>query len=198
MPFNTLKISCLVLLAGFATAVDARSPQGNFKKGQAADRAGFALQFDADFGGDRLLTVNFEDGDDQDIDAGQGIALSFGGWFRPMAESNFTIHALLGYKYVTTAATNADITVTRTVAQLNGLYRFPNGFYMGGGLMMHFGPELDGDDYFYDIQFDDAPGFTAELGYRWVGLHYTKMKYKTDFFDDVDASHIGLRITYEF
>ena len=201
MSSNSLKLSGFILLVAMSAAVEARSPQGAFNSSQAnnASRGGFALQLDADFGGDRLLTVDFEDGDEQDIDAGQGLALSIGGWFRPLADSNWTLQALLGYKYTTTAATNADITLTRTLLQLNSLYRFPKGFYIGGGVMRHMDPKLDGDDFFYDVEFKDAFGFTAELGYRWVGIHYTHMEYETDFgVDGIDASHFGLRITYEF
>ena len=62
-----------------------------------------------------------------------------------------------------TAADNADIKVTRTMLQLNGIYRFANDWYAGGGYTMHMSPELDGDGFFEDIEFDDASGFTVEV-----------------------------------
>jgi hypothetical protein len=197
MRLNHRSVSLPLMLLACA-AVQARSPQMVFTENQKASRGGFVAQLDADFGGDTLVTVDFEDGDEQDIDAGQGLAVSVGGWFRPMADNNFIIEALLGYKYTMTAASNADINLSRTLLQLNGLYRFPNGFYVGGGLMHHMSPKLDGDDFFYDIKFDDATGFNAEIGWRWVALHYTVIEYENEFVRNINASSLGLRITYEF
>jgi hypothetical protein len=161
-------------------------------------RGGFMTQLDLDFGGDDLATVSFEDGDSQDIEAGQGVTFSVGGWFRPVASSPFEVQALLGYKYTTTAAENADINVSRVVLALNGVYRFDNGAYLSAGLTHHASPELDGDGFFEDIPFDDATGFRMEVGWRWIGLHYTSMEYSSTFYENVDASSIGLSLTYRF
>ena len=161
-------------------------------------RGGFLAQMDLDFGGDDLATVYFEDDDSQDITAGQGVALSVGGYFRPIESSPFEIEASVGFKYATTQAENADINVSRTLLQLEALYRWPNGFYVGAGLMQHFSPELNGDGFFEDVSFEDATGFNAEIGWRWISLHYTDISYAHEFFEDVDASHIGIRFTYRF
>ena len=59
-------------------------------------------------------------------------------------------------------------------------------------------PELDGDGFFEDVEFDDANGFNVEVGWRWVALHYTKMEYSSPGFEDVDASNVGIRFTYRF
>ena len=185
---------CGVVLFGCAPLVSAQD--------KAADalgpRGGFLAQVDADFGGDDVATVFFEDDSSQDLTAGQGLALSLGGYFRPIANSPFEIEASVGYKFSTTAASNADIGMTRTLVQLEGLYRWPNAFYMGAGLMQHMNPKLDGDGFFPDVSFDDASGFNAEIGWRWISVHYTSIKYSNDFVEDVDASHVGLRLTYRF
>jgi hypothetical protein len=165
-------------------------------------RAGFLAQFDADFGGDDLVTVYFEDDDSQDITAGQGVTFSAGGYFRPIEDSTFAIDASLGYKFATSQADNADITVTRTVMQLGASYRWPKGFYMGAGLVRHFSPQVDGDGFFDDVKFDDATGYNVEIGWRRISLHYTDISYSNEFLDyfdeDIDASHIGLRFTWRF
>src|SRR5205814_1720459 len=146
------------------------------------------VQVDADFGGDNLATVEFDDGDSQDVKAGQGLALSIGGYFRPVETSPFEIEASIGYKYTTTRANNADIHVSRTLLQLEGLYRWPNGFYLGGGLMTHIDPKLTGGGFFQDVEFDTATGFNAEIGWRWISLHYANIKYSNEFVSDIDAS----------
>lgn len=162
----------------------------------AGKRGGFLVNLDLDFGGDDLVTINFEDGDSQDVKAGQGVAFGLGGWFRPVADTPFELQAALGYKYLTTAASNADIKLTRTTLQLNAVYRFENAWYLSGGLVRHMSPELDGDGFFEDIEFDDATGFSAEVGWKWIGLHYTALDYSSQFYEDADAGHIGIRFTW--
>jgi hypothetical protein len=165
---------------------------------ESGKRGGLLMQVDLDYGGDDLATVAFTNGESQHVKAGQGISVGLGGYFRPVESTPFELQAIFGYKFVTTAADNADIKVTRTTFQLNGIYRFANEWYAGGGFTRHMGPELDGDGFFEDIEFDDATGFTAEVGWRWVALHYTKMDYSSPGFEDADASHIGVRFTYRF
>ena len=192
------KLTGAALLALFCITAQAAGPASK----DLGPRGGFLGQFDLDFGGDELATVYFEDDDSQDLTAGQGVTLSVGGYFRPIDASSFEIDASIGYKYATTQADNADINVSRTVMQLGASYRWPNGFYLGAGLVEHFGPELNGDGFFEDIQFDDATGFNVEIGWRWISVHYTDIQYTNDFLDffgeDIDASHVGLRFTYRF
>jgi hypothetical protein len=168
---------------------------------QGADsgkRGGFLAQLDLDFGGDDVATLSFEDGDSQDVNAGQGIGIGIGGWFRPAKSVPFELQGILGYKVVFTAASNADIKLTRTTLQLNGLYRFPNDWYVGVGYVQHMSPELDGDGFFEDLEFDDSNGFNLEVGWKWIALHYTSIEYSSPGYEDVDASNVGIRFTYRF
>ena len=171
--------------------------QSGSMPGDFGKRGGFIVETDFDFGGDRLATVSFVNGDTQSLRAGQGITLSVGGYFRP-ADSPFELRGSLGYKYATAAASNADINVTRVVLQFIGDYRFENGAYFGGGLAMHNGAKLDGDGFFQNVDFDDATGIVIEAGWRWVGVHYTNIKYSNPFIQSVDASHFGVRLNYRF
>ena len=103
---------------------------------QAAEpvkRGGFLGQLDLDFGGDDVATLAFTNGESQNVKAGQGMAFGIGGWFRPVESVPFELQGILGYKVVFTAADNADIKMTRTTLQLNGIYRFANDWYAGGG-----------------------------------------------------------------
>lgn len=187
------KLAQALLLAGLSVAAVSAA--------QAADtgkRGGFLAQMDLDFGGDDIATLSFTDGDTQDVKAGQGVGIGIGGWFRPVASVPFELQGLLGYKVVFTAAENADIKMTRSTLQFNGVYRFANEWYVGAGYVQHMSPELDGDGFFEDVEFDDANGFNAEVGWRWVSLHYTKIEYSSFGYEDVDASNVGIRFTYRF
>ena len=184
----------LVSVAAIAAALVSMVPAA--RADEPAQRGGFLGQLDLDYGGDDIATLAFTNGDTQNIKAGQGVAFGVGGWFRPAESVPFEIQGILGYKVVFNASDNADIKVTRTTLQLNGIYRFANDWYAGGGYTMHMSPELDGDGFFEDIEFDDANGFTFEFGWKWVGLHYTSMEYSSPGYEDADASHIGIRFTY--
>jgi hypothetical protein len=193
-----LLLAALFALGALTLAAHARA---GGRQGDLGPRGGFLAQVDADFGGDKVATVFFEDDSDQSITAGQGLAISAGGYFRPVAHSRFEVEASVGYKYATSKASNADVHVSRTLLQLEGLYRWPNGFFMGAGLMQHINPTIHGDGFFDDVEFDDASGLNLELGWRWISLHYVAMSYSTrsDLFDGtVDASHVGIRFTYRF
>ncbi|HEX6636309.1 MAG TPA: outer membrane beta-barrel protein [Steroidobacteraceae bacterium] len=159
-------------------------------------RGGFLVDLDLAYGGDDLVTLSFEDGGTQDIKAGQGIGFALGGWYRPSQEMRLELQGALGFKYVTTAADNADISVSRTTLQLNAIYRFANDWYLGAGLVRHMGPKLDGDGWFEDIEFDDATGFNVQAGWRWIGLQVTRMDYSADGYEDADAGSVGLRFTW--
>jgi hypothetical protein len=165
---------------------------------QQAARGGFLVQTDLEFGGDSVATVDFDNGDSQNVHAGQGVSLGLGGYVRPSESVPIEIAAVVGYKYVTTAASNADINISRTVVKLNATYWFDKGWFVTAGLTHHMNPELDGDGFFQDIPFDDATGFSAEVGWRWVALRYTNIKYELPGFEDTDASSFGLSFTYRF
>lgn len=183
----------LLVLASLTATAQAEDTGMDF-----GPRVGFLGQLDLDYGGDDVATVFFEDDDSQNIKAGQGMAVSLGAYFRPIASSSFEIDASVGYKFSTTAASNADIGVERTMLQLGVAHRWPNGFYLGGGLVENLSPTVNGDGFFEDIDFDNATGYNVEIGWRWISLHYTGMTYKSDLYEDVDASHFGVRFTYRY
>jgi hypothetical protein len=193
---NQVKYGALLTLLMAAGAANAQEPTA--PADDLGPRVGFLGQVDLDYGGDDVATVYFEDDDSQNVKAGQGLAISVGAYFRPIASSTFEIDASVGYKFSTTAASNADIGVERTMLQLGVSHRWPNGLYLGGGLVHNMGPTVDGDGFFEDIDFDDAQGFNLEVGWRWIALHYTDMTYESDLYEDVDASHFGLRFTYRY
>ena len=76
MKFSATAALCAAGLFGASAAWAQRSPE------QGA-RGGFLVQTDVEFGGDTVLTVAFDDGDTQNVHAGQGISLGLGAYVRP-------------------------------------------------------------------------------------------------------------------
>jgi hypothetical protein len=159
-------------------------------------RGGFLLNLDLDYGGDDLVSSSFQGGESKTIKAGSGAAFGAGGWFRPMRDRPFELQATAGAKYVSRDTERAHINVFRLVFQLNGVFRFANDWYVGGGLVHHYGPQLNGDGYFASIDFDDATGISAELGWKWIGLHVATIEYSADDHEDAAAGYVGLRLTW--
>lgn len=182
--------ACVVLGGLAQPALAADAPSGA--------KFGFLVEGDIEYGGDDILTVSFTNGSSQDIKLGQGATLAVGGYFKPNASSPFSVRGTVGYKFVTTAASNADIGIDRIVYELVGNYEWPSGFRVGAGLTQHTGIKLDGDGFGPNVEFDDATGVTAEFGWKWISLSYTAIDYKDEFGGKWDAGSVGLALAWRF
>jgi hypothetical protein len=158
---------------------------------------GFAAELDVEYGGDNIATLEFEDGSSQHIKTGSGITLALGAHYRA-AGSPFSVRTTVGYKYVTTQASNADISVGRVVIEALGNYLFANDWWVGAGITHHSNIKFDGDGFADNLDFKDATGPTVEVGWRWIALSYTNLDYETKFGTEGDASSFGLTATSKF
>jgi hypothetical protein len=151
----------------------------------------------AEFGGDNLVKVFFRDGSTQDIKAGQGVTVSAGAHYQP---PGFPIDfaATAGYKFVRTRAFDSDLGVNRIVLKVTGTYALPNRFWVDAGPVWHTATKLDGDGYLPDVSFDDAVGVTFGAGWRWIGVTYTHITYKSSLTGSVDGSNAGVTFTWKF
>jgi hypothetical protein len=181
-------LAALCLVTAAAQAADKRDGSGHF---------GFVVGGDLEWGGDDIAKVYFTNGDTQYVKAGQGVTLEVGGHYLLPSE-HFDIMATVGYKYVTTSARNADISVERVVFKLFGNYIANNGAWFGAGPVWHTNVKFDGDGYVPDVKFDDAVGVVIGVGWRWVGITYTNIEYKGPFQGKLDASSVGITGAYKF
>ena len=173
--------------------VDVQASAADVSRGSSG-HFGFVGELDLEFGGDDIAEVQFTNGSTQTVKAGQGGTLAIGGHYRP-ANSDFDFSATVGYKFVTTAASNADIGVDRVVFKALVIYDPANSWWVAAGPVWHDGTKFHGDGFVSDIKFDDAVGFTAQAGWKWIGLTYTNMEYKFRGIK-VDGSSIGLSLTW--
>lgn len=179
--------------------VKASSPSGIIggTGAPAARRFGALLEGALEWGGEAVVTVGFADGSAQDVKTGQGVTLSGGLYFRPTDAVD--IRATAGYKLVTTKASNADITLTRYVLKLTADYLLPGGVRIGAGPVQHMNIKFDGDGIGPNLEFDNAFGYVAQLGWKWVAVSYTGMKYQLkNSRQEIDADNFGATFTWEF
>lgn len=155
---------------------------------------GLLVDLALEMGGDRVAETFFEDGGSQTMRAGQGGTASVGLEVRPRQDSPLGVRATVGFKYVTTAATNVDIKMTRIPIEVVGTYRFPNHAFVGAGYVRHTNIKFDGGGLAEDVDFDDAQGATVEAGWKWVALTYTMLTYKDEFGNEYDAGAPGISL----
>ena len=149
-----------------------------------------------ELGGDDLLKVGFTNGNSQTVKAGQGGTLAVGAEAMPFGDAPVRVRGTVGFKFVGTAADNANIYFTRFPVEGLVSYVLPGGVHAGAGYTVHLAPRLHGDGFLPDQSFDTAHGPTAEVGWKWVALTYTALSYRDEAGRTVAASVPGVSVTY--
>jgi hypothetical protein len=145
-----------------------------------------------ELGGDRVAEVYFTNGNTQSVNAGQGISIAVGAEYQVPKVEKLLLRGTVGYKYVTTAADNAHIRLTRVPVLLTANWMFTDKLRAGAGLAMHRGIQFNTDGLGEDVTFQGASGPTFEIAYRGVGLLYTAMTYTDQYRKTYSANAIGL------
>jgi len=143
-----------------------------------------------ELGGDQVAQVYFTNGEDQSVNAGQGGSILLG--LEYGFNKYFSLRSVLGYKYVTTAATNANITLTRFPMRLSGVVHFTPKWWASLGYATQQRIVFKGDGIIDNFKLSTSGGPHVELGYNNVFLNYTGMKYKDNLNVTYNASCFGV------
>ena len=143
-----------------------------------------------ELGGDQVAQVYFTNGEDQSVNAGQGgsilVGLEYG------FNKFFSIRSVLGYKYVTTAATNANITLTRFPMRFSGVVHFSPKWWASAGYATQQRIVFKGDGIIDNFKLSTSGGPHIEFGYDNFFLNYTGMKYTDNLNAEYNASCFGI------
>lgn len=148
-----------------------------------------------DFGGDEMVEVFFDDGESDEINAGELLYVAGGLIVQtaPRLNEHLETQLTIGWKFDSVDAENGDVTFSRFPLEAlqfvkNGRWRF------GGGLTYHLNPTLEGDGVVgdLDVEFDDALGVVAQVDFAannhlLIGGRLTFIDYEID---DVDAESV--------
>jgi hypothetical protein len=169
-----------------------------------------ALQAGVTAGGDRLATLYFTNGEEQDIRAGN--LLQFGGGlaWEPL-DLPITITATANYHIDDSTASNSDTRFRRYPVELLAYYTGVPNFRFGAGLRIVTSPEFKADfGAVRSVKFDNATGAVAEIGYRvapaiWFTGRLVTEKYTVKSINgvaatgpDTDGDHLGLFVQFQF
>ncbi len=138
----------------------------------------FVINGALELGGDKVAEVYFTNGNTQSVNAGQGISFGVGGQVHLPKTEKLFLRGTIGYKYVTTAADNAHIRLTRVPIQVTGNFMATPKLRLSAGLASHQGIRFVADGIGEDVTFSPANGPVFEIEYSGVGLSYTAMQYK--------------------
>ncbi len=155
-------------------------------------------------GGDKLASVNYTNGDSQDITAG-GLVQLYGGVEFHEQGSPFAVQATVGYHVDSTHARNGREQFTRWPIEAIGLYNVTPKFRLGAGVRYASSPKFTSDGaaaYVGNADLKAQVGgilmgewlFTPSMG---VQVRYVHETYKLDG-DSIDGSHGGVGFNYYF
>ncbi len=145
-----------------------------------------------ELGGDKIAEVYFSNGEKQGVRAGQGISVGVGGQLQIPGADKFLLRSTVGFKYVTTAADNVHIRLTRVPIVISGSYMASPKLRFSAGMSMHRNIHFKTDGLGEDYKFQGANGATFEIAYAGVGISYTAMKYKDQSNNNYSANAVGL------
>ncbi|MGH8504871.1 MAG: hypothetical protein ACRETM_02770 [Stenotrophobium sp.] len=172
---------------------------------------GPTLDLGYDFGGAKLATVIFTNGDHENIRAGQGIDFAVGGHIMPSRDSRFDLRANVGYKYQGVSADNADIYLDRMTWEVMPNYRFTDHLSFGAGAIGNFNIKFHEDQFGPTVKLKPATGAGFRLAWMnsssqfyGIGLALTYNLLRYHYTDTngaeqgLNANSIGIRAIFNF
>jgi opacity protein-like surface antigen len=156
------------------------------------------------YGGERIVTARYTNGDAMDIDGGGSVALLVGLDYR--VNPQFSVQGTIGYHVDNAAGTNGDIRFERVPFELLGYYHVNDKVRVGGGLRYVTGTSLrtNGVADIGNYEFKDTTSPVAEIEYLYspqlgFKLRYVNDKFKfRDFDDTVRGDHVGALVNFYF
>lgn len=158
----------------------------------------FVLGIGATFGGDKLATAYYDDGDEVDLKAGDLVALVAGVDYR--INQDFSVQGTVGYHVDRAGADNGDMRFERIPFELLGYYHVNDKVRVGGGLRYVTGVKFrsSGAGDIGDYKFKDSTSAVAEIEYLFSPRMGLKLRYANDEFKEkyyggkVKGDHVGI------
>lgn len=152
------------------------------------------------FGGDKLVTVTYSNGDTKSIYAGDGLFAGFGVQHN-FADSDWSLKAAASFDYAAASGSNATVSFNRYPLDLLAIYSIGRS-HIGFGLTEHLSPRLDLDGLGPNVDFQNATGVVLQYQYWLFGARFTGINYKvsgcTSGCSSVSGNSLSLFFNYTF
>jgi hypothetical protein len=147
-----------------------------------------------ELGGDKVAEIFFTNGESQFVRAGQGITGFAGAELRFRDLRPLVLRGSAGIKYVTTAADNAHIRLTRFPLALTAGWMLTPDLRLSAGLVTHRAIRFRADGIGSDLNFEPATGAVFEVAWKGLGFSFAPLTYADEFGESYSARAFG--ITY--
>lgn len=156
------------------------------------------------FGGDTLLTVEYENGTEMDLRAG-GIVTMYGGIDYRVTDQ-FSFQATVGYHVNNASARNADARFERFPLEVLAYYHVSPQWRLGGGARYVSNPKLktSGALNIGDFAFDNTLSGVLEAEYLMSSHVGFKLRYVHETYESkqiaekIDGKHVGILANFYF
>jgi hypothetical protein len=199
-------------LLGLALALGAG--QALAQTGNAMDGWHPFVSMGLTFGGDTIITVDYTNGDSEDVKAGEIVQFGAGVQLQ-LADSPLMVALSANYHVADAAAQNGKAEFVRYPLEAIAYYRSSDKWRFGLGLRYVLSPEASSDFSNEKLQFDNALGTVVEVGYAvsqhfWLNARivnesyqprtYTRngASYNVGNLRSADGSHVGINALYAF
>jgi hypothetical protein len=197
---NKLLAASLMALCAFTGNAQAQA-QTDLK---AEKPLRFFVGMGATFGGDKLATARFSNGDTSDINAG-GVVQFHGGAIYKFNDA-ISGSVAVGYHFNRINATNGSITFGRYPVEVLGHYALTPVVRLGGGMRLVNSAKLSSSGIASGINadFGSTTGVVLQGEYLMsdklgIKLRYVDEKYKLNGVQkSVDGSHVGVMLDFYF
>ena len=156
------------------------------------------------YGGERIVTARYTNGDEMDIDGGGSVALLVGLDYR--INPQFSVQGTIGYHVDNAAGSNGDIRFERVPFELLGYCHANDNVRVGGGLRYVTATSLrtNGVADIGNYEFKNTSSAVAETEYLYSPQLGFKLRYVNDKFTFRDVSgtvnggHVGALVNFYF
>jgi hypothetical protein len=191
-----LFLTVLIAAPGLVCADQASS---NAPSTTSEAHLGLSVALGGEWGGSKLATGLFSDGTSANITAGRGVIIELGANYRPSKSSPWDISLMGGYKVNRVGGgSGGDLDFNHGVFELIGSYRWNNSVFVGAGPVYHTPANLTFAGFAPDVQFKGAAGGELQLGWKFVAVTYTFIRYPDDFGYVANGDSVGIRLIGNF
>lgn len=151
-----------------------------------------------EFGDQPIMDVIFPNGEIQPLDAGFGVNLLVGGQLRFDAIRRLSVRTFFGVKYNQVSTTDNYVFLMRFPLTAMGYWEIVDDARVGVGATTHLWNRFRGGNLFVeDKSYASTVGPRFEVGYKWIGLTYTVLKYtEAVSLDQFRADSFGVFLSF--
>lgn len=180
-----LAAGALLAAAPATRAAGPGAARGTLDQAPAARTVGVLLRMGFDGGGDKLVTVQWDDGSSKTLKAGQLMTFAGGLLYHP---GDYAVEGTFGYKFDKVNGSNGSITFSRMPLDLVVSWA-PGNHRLGAGPTVHLAPKFDCSATGVcagTVNFNTAFGGIVQYAYGFplgnagmeLGARYTVISYK--------------------